>query len=398
LRLMSCLFLFSMCQAAAAQVPVKMNSRPAEPPRVLGLEPLWTVGGDDYMFGLMIEAITDVEGNVYLLDQQLNHATVVSPEGEILRELGREGDGPGEVRTPQDLIMTPDGAVAFAQQMPGKFIKVSRDGVPAGNFDMTLGGDDEAGFSIISTCAHRGDVMIVGSLRAAPIENGQSRSSYLSLIDAEGNELTRYREHKTILDFQKPHFVESEMLACFLGAYAIGPGGRVYCARDRNSYAIEAYKADGTLEMVIERDFTNRPRTQRELDRMNELFEVQDRNLPFAITWEVEDSDQTLTGLHVDGDGRLWVQHNNSTHGQPSGVMVAYDVFDEAGRWLHEVQIKADADPAHDGLIFLDDGRILLVKGLVLARMTASGSQGAVFDEDGQAGELEVICCRPVEL
>ena len=77
--------------------------------------------------------------------------------------------------------------------------------------------------------------------------------------------------------------------------------------------------------------------------------------------------------------------------------MMSYDVFDPDGKWQHEVQIRNEADPAHDGLIFLDDGRILLVKGLVLARLTASGSQGAVFDEEGQAGELEVLWAKVIE-
>ena len=388
------ILILSLARPLFADPRVIGNDAPAQPPRTLRLEPIWRIGGESYMFGLMIEAITDADGNVYLLDQQLNHATVVSPDGEILREIGREGEGPGEVRTPQDIVMMPDGTVAFAQQFPGKFIKLGLHGTPAGNVTLGGPGTESGGFTVIATCSHRDDRLLVGALLQAPVQNGQSRQSYLALVSGDGRELVRYCEHNTVLDFRTPHFVESEMLACFLGSYAQGPGGRVYAARERDAYAIQVFDADGGLEMLIERTFESRRRDRRELDRMNELFEVQDRNLPLSITWEVEPSDQVLGELHVDDAGNLWVMHNKSAHGQPEGIFLAYDVFAPDGRWLHEARIAADADPAHDGLIFLDGDRVLLVKGLVLARLTASGSQGAVFDEDGEAAEITVICGR----
>jgi len=64
------------------------------------------------------------------------------------------------------------------------------------------------------------------------------------------------------------------------------------------------------------------------------------------------------------------------------------------GRWLEELHVRCPGDPAHDGLIFLDDDRVLLVKGLVLARLTASGTGGVVTDETGGAWAIEVVCCR----
>ena len=82
---------------------------------------------------------------------------------------------------------------------------------------------------------------------------------------------------------------------------------------------------------------------------------------------------------------------------RPDGVFKTYDVFSPEGAWLHEASLVFPGDPDYDDLIFLADGRVLMIRGLVLARLTASGSQGAVFDEEGGEGELEVICCRPRE-
>jgi hypothetical protein len=308
--------------------------------------------------------------------------------------LGGEGDGPGEVRTPQDLMLMPDGTLALAQQFPGKLIRLQPDGTPAANVTVGVTGIAEGGFTVISGCTGRGERLLIGALLQAPTPDGQSRLSYLAGIDAEGNELVRYCEHLTQLDFKKAHFVEREMLAPFLGAHALAEDGTLYAAPDRNAYRIDVHAPDGAHLRTIGRDFEPVPRDQREIDRMNELFEIQDQRLPFDITWEVEKTEQVLAGLRVDEAGNLWVEHARSGRDQPEGVFKSYDVFRSDGTWLREAQVVCAGDVHHDDLIFLGDGRVLFVRGLVLARLTASGSEGAVFDEEDVPEAQEVICYR----
>ena len=90
------------------------------------------------------------------------------------------------------------------------------------------------------------------------------------------------------------------------------------------------------------------------------------------------------------------VAHSRSGLDLPEGVFSRYDVFDPDGRWRHELHVRCEANGDHDGLIFLDDGRVLLVKGLQLARLTASGNGGTVGEEEDGATAIEVICCRLV--
>lgn len=382
--------------AAALAADFEPATAPTHPPRTITLGEQWRVGGadSDLMFGTMIEAVTDADGRVYLLDQQLSRATAVETDGTVAGFLGAEGDGPGEVRTPQDMMIMPDGTLALAQQFPGKLICLHPDGTPAGNVTLGATGSSKGGFTVVSSCTNRGKNLLIGALLQGPTQDGQSRLSYLAKIDPAGAELVRYCEHMTQLNFKKAHFVEREMLAAFLGAHAVAPDGTVYAARDRNSYLIDVYAPDGTLLRSIGREFEPVPREQREIDRMNELFEIQDSRLPFDITWEVEKTEQTLASLRVDGDGRLWVEHARSGRDQPDGVFKTYDVFSKEGEWLEEVSVVCEGDPGHDDLIFLDDGRVLFVRGLVLARLTASGSEGAVFDEDDVPEAQEVVCYR----
>jgi hypothetical protein len=87
---------------AAADVEQVKNTEPAHPPRTVQLEELWRVGGEDgeLLFGAIVGTTTDPDGNVYLLDHHLKHVEVISPDGEHLRTLSGEGDGPGEIRNP----------------------------------------------------------------------------------------------------------------------------------------------------------------------------------------------------------------------------------------------------------------------------------------------------------
>ena len=393
------LVLVHAATSAVAGQPLIHSGEPAGPPRTVTLVEQWRAGGEDdeHIFGLLTDARCDAEGNVYLLDHQLSRITVVSPAGEYLAELGGEGDGPGECRTPQTLVMFDDGTVGLGQRFPGRFVRVTRTGEPAGSMD--LGGPDAAheGFTMLVSGRNRGGTLLAASLHQVPGENGQSRHSYLSRLAADGSELARFAEAETYLDFQQAHFSEREMVAPFIASHTVGPDGRVYLTPERNAYQIEVYTPDGNLIHTISRDFDSPRRDRQTLDRINGLFAEQDRALPFRITWDVEPCDQAVDELVVTADNQLLVGHARSSRNLLVGVFTSYDVFDASGQWLHELHVRCEADPDHDGLIHLDDGRVLLVKGLQLARLTASGNGGQVTEEGDGAWAMEVICCRVSE-
>ncbi len=383
---------------ARADSPLIENSTPAHEPVVMELEELWRVGGedDDHIFGLMIDARSDEDGHVYLLDHQLSRVTMVSAEGEYLRELGGEGEGPGECHMPQTITMMPDGTIGLGQRFPGKFIRVTKDGLPAGN--LLVGGDqaDQSGFTMLLNGRHRGGTLLACTMVQVPAEKGQTRETHLLRLSETGEILTRYAKHSTTLNFGKLHLVEREMVAPFSGAHTVGPDGRVYFTPERNEYRVEIKNPDGSPDKVITRRFKNPKRDKKTLDRWNALFREQDEALPNRVTWEVEKVDQTVAELIPLPDGGLQVAHSRSGRDLPAGVFMNYDIFDKDGRWSHELHVVCEADKDHDGLIFLDDGRILLVKGLQMARLTASGNGGTVGDEKDGIMTIEVICCRPL--
>ncbi len=376
---------------------VVRNREPALPMLELELEELWRRGGenDEVMIGLPVEALAVEEGRVYLADQQLCQVHVFDREGEFVKTLSREGDGPGEVRGPVDMVRLPDGSIGLAEFFPGKITKVTFDDLPAGEIMIDVSGGEIGGFTMQTMAASSGPHLIVAGSRSLPQEKFTERTHFLAAIDQEGNQTVRYMEQ--VSHIQRPHSVvhENDFLPSFPLASALGPDGRVYTPRDRENYAINVFLADGTLDRVIERpDFKTWTRNKLDTRRVRTLFESWAGANP--DTWprfDLKKTDRAINTLHIDGQGRLWVQHSRSNRDLPDGNFLSLDLYDAQGHWQREVRLVCEGSSVSDGFRFLGDGRILLIKGFVVARLACLGSGTATLGED-ETETIEVICYR----
>jgi len=377
------------------------NSEPALPPIELELEELWRRGGEDdeVMIGLPVEALSDEEGRVYLADQQLCQIFVFNKEGELEKTLSREGEGPGEVQGPIDMVRLPDGTIGLAEFFPGKIIKMTYDDLPAGEITVDVSGGQTGGFTIQTMAESWGDHLLMAGSRSLPQEKFTERTHFLAAIDQEGTQTVRYMEQVSYI--QRPHSVvhENDFLPAFPLASVLGPGGRVFTPREREDYAINVFQADGTLDRVIERpDFETWKRNKLDTRRITALFESWAGANP--QTWpefDLKKTDRAINTLHMDGQGRLWVQHSRSNRDLPEGVFLNLDLYDTEGHWQREVRLVCEGSPVSDGVRFLRDGRILLIKGFVVARLACLGSGTATLGED-DTETIEIICYKLPEI
>lgn len=381
--------------------PVIRNTTPLQESVDVQLEEMWRRGGvdDTIMIGLPVEALADEQGRVYLADQQLCQVFVFGPDGEFLKTLSKEGDGPGEVRSPVDLVRLPDGTFGLAEFFPGKITKVTYGDLPAGEVTVDVSGGKTGGFTMQTMADAWDEHLIVAGSRSVPQDKFTERTHFLAALDQQGNQTVRYMEQVSYI--QRPHSVvhENDFLPSFPLASALGPDGRVYTPRDRESYAINVFLPDGTLDRVIERpDFRTWKRDRLDTRRVTALFESWAGENP--QTWprfDLEETDRAINTLHIDGQGRLWVQHSRSNRDLPDGVFLGLDLYDADGRWLKEVRLRCEGDPVSDGFRFLRDGRILLIRGFVVARLACLGSGTATLGEDSTES-LEIICYRMPEI
>lgn len=94
--------------ARAQQIPAWGDSaRLVEEVRIGELE-----GPEEYTFGRVVSMAVDSAGAMYVLDQQALTVRVYDETGRHVRDIGRSGSGPGELKQPHSLDFMPDGRLA----------------------------------------------------------------------------------------------------------------------------------------------------------------------------------------------------------------------------------------------------------------------------------------------
>jgi hypothetical protein len=354
---------------------------------------VWRHGGEDdeEFFGMISQCVVGDDGTIYLLDTRMSEVPVYSPEGERLNTLSREGDGPGETRTPSGMLFMPDGNLGLVQVFPGKVTKIGTDGTPAGV--MTVGDPTAGGFMQMFDCVSGGNSVIITAEKINP-ENGglaHRRSNFVAAFDEEGNETIRYHDNEYFWDFTNFTFDESGMNRVDFRKVAVGKDGRVYVATERDAYVINVYTADGILERVIEREYTHRDRDEVEYNRVMETMTAALAQIPNAkiVPSKIEPD---VNSLNFGTDGNLWVTNSLSGIDNPEGILTIYDIFSPDGHFIKTVSAKAEGDGENDILIWTPDGNAVLVTGFTEA-IQALQSQGAGSgDEDEEEAEpMEVI-------
>ncbi len=379
---------------------------PATPSRgteTLHLQEVWRAGGakdEEVFFGLISDVCGDEQGNCYALDAQLCQVHVYSPEGRRLRTLFRQGEGPGEVESPRDMVLLGDGSVGLAEEFPGKIVRMDRTGNPLssivpGSEDPTRGG----WVSLIMACC-RGDHLICTG--AQPGQNDRpgtrTRIYFLASFAAGGREEVRYLQTQNFWDFSKYVFSERLDTPPFWWGAEVGPDGRVYAVADRDRYAISVFHPDGTLERVIERDFQLWKRMPAEYARMRLLFESAVGGLSIPYTIDVEAYEPAISywhrPLHLAADGTLWVVSSRGIREQADGIMLTYDVFDPEGHFIRQVAMACEGNGVDDALFFLDGDGIVLVRGYLDALAAQFGRGSVLSGEEEEHTVPEIVYYR----
>jgi hypothetical protein len=369
-------------------------SNPAEPPGGvvdLELEELWRRGGedDDVLFGVIIQALVDDEGNVYLLDGQLSEVQVFSPDGEFLKTLSREGDGPGEVRQPFDMLWMPDGSLGLVQSFPGKIIQITTDDTPAGTFQKK--GEEGAIIAVVEAEGGGGN-LVMGGVDVEITQGGQIRHMFISGFDVEGNETAQYVAYDVTWDFSDFVLRESEQYFMLFGRWDVTDDGSVITAVNHEDYELLFHNADGTLQRVATREHEPLKRDEEGYQLLRSMMEGMKRMFPFPVETEYRDTESPVNLLFVHPGGEIWVQPMRGVRDQPEGVLAVYDVFSAEGHFLRQVRVSCPGDGLTDGIVFASEDRLLVIHDLLDAMSGLFGGSGEETDEE--AAPVEVVCYK----
>ena len=382
---------------------VKNRAGPRDGIEHLYLEETWRAGqaDDDILFGLITQIVADSNGDIYVLDGQLSQVHVYDQDGTHLRTLFHEGDGPGEVRGPRDLILLADGRVGAVQEVPGKLIFVDRQNNPAGELGIGGPGVAHGGFCQTFSAFVGADILLVAGFVQSPgKEPGHlTQTSFLSSFDAEGREITNFCKDTNDINLQDFTFVENRHLAAYWWNTAVGPDGKVYIVPHLDRYEVHVHQADGSLERVITRELEPWRRTAPEKKQFVELVKAIYGDAPIEVGVAPSDHEPLITttqrGIRVHADGTLWVLPTHGIRDQAPGVLATFDVFSPEGEFMHQVAVHHEGDARHDGVFLFPDDRAVVVRGFVDAAMVQfTGGRMSLDLADEEEAVMEVVGCR----
>jgi len=368
---------------------------PSDGKTTLTPQELWRAGGDDeeIIFGVLSDIAIDAQGHLYALDTQLSQISVFSPDGEFLRTIGREGEGPGEFRRGSELFVTPDNKVGVAQMMPGKIVMLSPDGKPAGDFPVPAAPD--GGTQMIWGADVAGRSVVIGSGTFSRGDGKFTMSSSLQLLAPDGTSRGKVVERNQVNDMASTTFEEKTARR---PVWAAGSDGKIYVNDAFDAYEIKYFGADAKLSRVTTRAYEHRARTQEEMETGGPRMMMRGgrgggRGQRMEATPSPTDPD--VLQIFASDDGTIWVMSSRGGRDCPKGTMARFDVFDSNGRFVREVSILGDGNYKQDGIVIVGD-RLVVLTGLRSATraMWASMSNEETKEEEEEAEPMSIVCYR----
>jgi hypothetical protein len=244
-------------------------------------------------FGEIGGVAFDGAGNLYVYDAQASRVVMVDPSGGFVREIGQQGEGPGELRLPAGFAVFRDGGVVIADMGHRAYSIFGSDGAYQRSVSMGGGGvirigemaPDPRGGAVYSGGGGRVMMSISGGPGARPEE---PTSRPVERIGLEGE----VAEATTVVDAWLPPRGDPTELrgggvsfsmqmagprtfepGLFVGT--LPDGGIVYS--DSSTYSVKVTDPNGALQRVLRRPIRPRPVTEKmeEAEKARQLAEME---------------------------------------------------------------------------------------------------------------------------
>lgn len=198
----------------------------------------------------------DTARHLFVLDLRARRVVVFSQVGQFVRELGREGEGPGELTFPGSMVVTPDGTVSVFDAGKGRLVRFGPDGAVLRELDFPFYGWPGQARHMSSTA---GGMLVASSV--APDDDNTVRNA-LQLIGERDTIVVAYQT------FPRPDMVRYptcgggfSMARIFEVELSWSVSGEVVVVNRTPAYEFEEYR-EGVLIRRVRRDVALRAATE----------------------------------------------------------------------------------------------------------------------------------------
>jgi len=333
------------------------------PAWTLSERPLVEIGAVEgerpYMLSSVWSARRSSDGRIAIANAGTDEIRVYDADGNHLRSIGREGEGPGDFQFVREVWWTPgDSLLAFDLRLRRAALFTS-DG-EVGRTVPVMPWSPEVSGPWIRGRFDDGTLIVSGEVRSGlpgpGLFDGGRRA--FGRATAEGQFLNPIGEKALgrLWGFTTDRGTAYTSAPFELGVPAFAADGSRVFLGDGTGFAVEERNPDGTLTRIVRWTALRRPVTPEVVSRFRE------ERLANARTPEERRSEeQILEGMpfpdvmpayqtfQIDGLGHLWVERYRA----PWEEDVRYWVFDPAGSWLGEIAMPAGVEPREIGADYL---------------------------------------------
>lgn len=258
------------------------------------------------VFGQVVAVELGADSSIYVLDGQVEEVRIFGPDGAFLRTLGRSGEGPGELSRPAGMALDMRGRLwvlnwsnaRYTAYDPstGEVVKEGRRPASFVEFPWP-GGVDREGRIVDVGLADDGDVALL-QVDSAFI----ARDTLRLPPESDEYRITMSQDERMMMSMSDPFAPRQAWAPHAFGGIVVGNGG---------DYAIHrvGFTGDTTLTMVVDRRAVAVPSTEADsaLAAFEELLGAMEGIRPSRDP-RVPPNKPAHGALHVDDDGRTWVQ------------------------------------------------------------------------------------------
>lgn len=266
-------------------------------------------GPKEYMFSSLRYLTVDDRGYIYALDYKEKHVKVYDDNGKYLATMGKEGQGPGDIRGPHGVCITPQNEVMVPDSWNNRLTFFSQEG------------------------------QFIRSITTTPFELLETK------IDSKGNvigrEVVRDEENSRwelkkfdsglnyLFSLDSSPYPDLNKLNPFLPSliWDIDKNDRIISGYPEK-YGIKIFNPEGTLIKKIQKDYEPLEIAEEQLERL--------KDIPPQIKLDVPQHHAAYWSFFVDDECRIFVFTWEKVPGEDKRY---FDVFDSEGKYIAKIPL-----------------------------------------------------------
>ncbi len=339
-----CLTICTSTMPAMAKLQqVQCTSIPDNGIRNLTYETEWDIPAEseDYLLGYMADVAYDSDGNICIVDFAQKNLLVFDHEGNWLRTLGREGEGPGELQDARRLFFAGD-RYGLLQSYPAKIVWLNHDGSPSGK--ILIGGEQSSdnGLIAVAHATQQGSKIYGWISKTRYNEKGMESDLVIAEIKTDGSlGQALYSPPERPSAREGGGINEGKVYDIWLRRWTSDGQGGVWVAPERDRYILQHWNKKGELVLEVTRDYELVVRNESGRDGIVVWF----KNRGWAESQiKVGETTPVVSSLRLGEQGNLWVKLGHGGKNPNSDLIGIYDLISPTGQYLEQVRFHCDQD------------------------------------------------------